>query len=204
VDGVMKGTLDEGVAHIDVPEGAHAVSVRVPGFEAPALPIKVKAGSEQEVGFALVPAKEGSSSPAAATESTESHALPTREILGYAALAAGAGFLTGATIEGLNWLADKNASDNDRKSIPSTVTDVCVNPTTGPELDACAKSRDASSRSTLGWIFLGAGAALGATGVWLITSDHSSTDTSKARGPHFAVVPLLAPHAGAVDLEGNF
>src|SRR5580704_7859525 len=114
VDGVSRGTLDEGMVRIEVSEGSHAVSVRVPGFEAPALPIKVKAGAEQEVSFALAAAREDSSHEPDAVGTP----IPTREILGYAALATGVGFFTGATIEGLNWLADKNASDNDRKSIP--------------------------------------------------------------------------------------
>jgi hypothetical protein len=206
VDGVTKGMLDDGVAHIDVPEGAHAVSVRVPGFEAPALPIKVKAGAEQEVSFALAPSEESSPAP---PESSEGR-LPIREILGYAAVATGVGFLTGATIEGLNWLADKNASDNDRKSIPSTVTDVCANPTNATEQDACTRSKDASSKSTLGWVFLGVGATFAGTGIWLITSDHGSSASastgSDRRGTaaHVAVVPMFGPHAGAMRMEVTF
>src|SRR5580658_1179351 len=206
VDGVTKGMLDEGVAHIDVPEGAHAVSVRVPGFEAPALPIKVKAGAEQEVSFALAPSEESSPAP---PESSEGR-LPMREILGYAAVATGVGFLTGATIEGLNWLADKNASDNDRKSIPSTVTDVCANPTNATEQDACTRSKDASSKSTLGWVFLGVGATFAGTGIWLITSDHASSASASTGSDrpgtagHVAVVPMLGPHAGAMRMEVTF
>jgi hypothetical protein len=207
VDGVSRGTLDEGMVRIEVSEGSHAVSVRVPGFEAPALPIKVKAGAEQEVSFALAAAREDSSHEPDAVGTP----IPTREILGYAALATGVGFFTGATIEGLNWLADKNASDNDRKSIPSTVTDVCANPATASatEQDACSKSRDASSKSTFGWIFLGAGVAFAATGVWLITTDHTSSAdataaSNKSQSGHFAVVPMLAPHAGAMRVELTF
>jgi hypothetical protein len=208
VDGVPRGTLDEGVARIEVPEGAHAVSVHVPGFEAPALPIKVKAGAEQEVSFALAAASSReNSSP---EPDSSGPAIPMREILGYAALATGVGFFTGATIEGLNWLADKNASDNDRKSIPSTVTDVCADPTNATQQDACSKSKDASSKSTLGWIFLGAGAAFAGTGIWLITTDHSSSAattgaSNKSRtGAHFAVVPTFGPHAGAMHVQVTF
>jgi hypothetical protein len=205
VDGVAKGMLDDGVARVDVPEGAHSVSVRVPGFDAPALSIKIKAGAEQELSFALAASSEAS---APATESTESR-VPTREILGYIGLGIGVAFLTGATIEGLDWLSDKNASDNDRKSIPSTVTDVCTNPTPGIEQDACNRSKDASTRSTLGWIFLGAGAVFAGTGVWLITSDHSSSPanpTASHRGPspHVAVMPIVGPRAGALRLEVTF
>ena len=87
-------------------------------------------------------------------------------------MATGVGFLTGATIEGLNWLADKNASDNDRKSIPSTVTDVCANPTNATEQDACTRSKDASSKSTLGWVFLGVGATFAGTGIWPVSYTH--------------------------------
>jgi hypothetical protein len=209
VDGVAKGTLSDGVARLDVTEGAHSISVRVPGFEAPALSIRVKAGAEQEVGFALAAAKE-SSTPASESETTESR-LPVREILGYASLAAGVGFLTGATIEGLDWLADKNASDNDRKSIPSTVTDVCANPANPTEQDACNKSKDASSKSTMGWVFLGAGAVFVATGVWLIVTDHTSSEGAahaasprRAGRPSVGIVPVIAPHAGALSVEGSF
>jgi len=208
VDGVAKGTLEEGVAHVDVPEGAHAVSVRVPGFEAPALPIKIKAGAEQEVSFALAPAAEGSSP---APEPEGGAAVSVREVLGYVGLGVGAALLTTAAIEGRSWIEDKNASDNDRKNIPSTVTDVCAVPSPTPsEGDACSKSKDASSKSTLGWIFLGLGAGFVGTGVWLLVTDHGSSSAStasstrKSPGPHLAVVPAIGPHAGAVRLDVTF
>jgi len=91
------------------------------------------------------------------------------------------------------------------------VTDVCANPATASatEQDACSKSRDASSKSTFGWIFLGAGVAFAATGVWLITTDHTSSAdataaSNKSQSGHFAVVPMLAPHAGAMRVELTF
>jgi len=207
IDGVTKGMLDDGVGRVDVPEGAHSVSVRVPGFGAPALSIKVKAGAEQEVSFALAPSTETSTPEAEPAESR----VRVREILGYAALAVGAGLLTGATIEALGWVSDKNASDNDRKSIPSSVTDVCAAiPPNATEQDACDKSRDATTKSTLGWVLLGAGAAFAGAGVWLIVGDHgpSSADAGassrRGSGPRVAVVPMLGPRGGAMRVDVTF
>jgi hypothetical protein len=110
----------------------------------------------------------------------------------------------------VNWLSDKNASDNDRMQIPTTVTDVCsVNSPTAQ--DACKQSKDATTRSTLGWIFGGAGVALGGLGVWLITTDHSSSDApldssahSRAARPTLVAAPSLGPHGGALNLRLTF
>jgi hypothetical protein len=205
VDGVEKATLDGGVARVDVSAGAHTVTVRVPGFDAPPQTTSVKGSAEQDVTFSLSP---GSPSEGVETESKGS--FPVRRVLGYSAIVLGVASFAVAGVEGLNWLSDKNASDNDRKNVPSNVTDVCVDAVNAAALDACTKSRDATTVATIGWIFTGVGAALVGTGLWLVIGDHGASEA-----PHEAaaravplrrieLVPTLGPHGGALGLRGAF
>jgi hypothetical protein len=205
IDGVPKGTLEGGTARVDAPEGSHTIAVRVPKFEAPSLTTNVKVGGEQDVSFAMTPAAEETKGE----EHEPRQPFPTRQVIGYTALGASVLLIAGAVIEGVNWLSDKNASDSDRASIPTTVTDVC-NDMSSTAQDACAKSKDATTRSTLGWIFGGAGIALGGLGVWLITSDHSSGDaalgsTARSRtGTTIGFVPSFGPHGAAANVRVGF
>jgi hypothetical protein len=206
IDGVPKGTLEAGTTRVEVAEGSHTIAVRIPKFEAPSLTTNVKVGAEQDVSFALAPALEDSKGE----EHEPQQPFPTRQVIGYTALGASVLLIAGAVIEGVNWLADKNASDNDRASIPTTVMDVC-NDMSSTAQDACAKSKDATTRSTLGWIFGGAGVALGGLGVWLITSDRPSGDAplgstahATAGGMKIGLVPSFGPHGAAANLRIGF
>jgi hypothetical protein len=206
IDGAPKGTLEGGTARVDVPEGSHTIAVKVPKFEAPSLTTNVKIGSEQDVSFALAPAPEEEPKE----EPKERPPFPTRQVLGYSALGASVLLIAAAVIEGVGWVSDKNASDSDRQSIPTTVTDVC-NDMSPTAQDACNKSKDATTKSTFGWIFGGAGVALGGIGVWLITSDHPSGDaplgTSARSGtgkPTLTAVPTVGPHGGVLNVRLNF
>ena len=147
VDGVAKGKLDGGVARVDLPEGAHTVVVRVPGFTAPSQAVTLQDGGEAEISFALTPAEggaEASGAPEQPQEPVEKKPFPTRKVIGYATVVVGVGFLVAAGIEGTRWLSDKNASDTDRNSVPSNVTDVCTMTVNAAAADACSKSTDAS------------------------------------------------------------
>jgi hypothetical protein len=74
-------------------------------------------------------------------------------------------------------------------------------------MDACNKSNDAKTVSTLGWIFGGVGAVLVGTGIVLITSDHGSEahrDVSSAPQPTVRVLPELGPRAGSLTVRVQF
>ena len=122
-----------------------------------------------------------------------------RKVLGYSAVVVGVGLLVAAGIEGANWLSDRNASDQDRRNVPSTVTDVCATPYNSAGEDACKKSNDAATAVRFGWIFAGVGAVLTGTGIWLVLSDHGSGNdatppaepAAKASRPKFDVLPAI-------------
>jgi len=205
VDGVDKGTLEGGVARVDVGSGPHTIGVRIPGFASPVQPASVALGAEQELTFALAPAV-----PAGQDTTTHS-SFPLRKVATYSTLVAGAGLLVAGGIEGLAWLNDSNASKTDRKSVPNPpVTDVCKTGYNAQAVDACQKSKDAITSSELGWTFAAVGAALVGTGFVLMLGDHGSSDaprdaTTPATGkPKVDVVPLVGTRGGALDLRVTF
>jgi len=207
VDGVEKGSLEGGSARLEVPPGAHVVSVRIPGLEAPDQSTEVASGADQEVSFALAPA----SRRGPAQEGERSAPFPVTKVLGWSAIVAGTGFLVAGGIEGLNWLSDSNTSSTDRSQVPRTVTDVCNDPASAAQ-DACNKSNDAKSVSTRGWIFAGAGAVLVGTGIVLVATDHGSSETTGAapsRSPASTatavrLLPSFGPRAGSLQVRFDF
>jgi hypothetical protein len=203
VDGTEKATLDAGTARLEVPAGSHMIGVRVAGFDAPEQEAEIANSGEQDVTFTLGPARHESRNERGRSS------FPVVKVLGYSAIVAGAGFLVAGGIEGLNWLSDSNASSDDRRTIPRSVTDVCGDQTPAAQ-DACAKSKDATSVSTLGWVFTGAGALLLGTGIVLVTSDHGSSEETSAAPSHGAsraavqLLPSVGPRAGSVQLRVDF
>jgi hypothetical protein len=211
VDGTPKGKLDGGLGRVDIPEGAHTVSVRVPGFTAPSQSVTLQDGGEADVSFALTPAEGAASAegaPEQPQEPREKKPFPLRKVFGYTAVVVGVGFLVTAGIEGTRWLSDKNDSDTDRNNVPSSVTDVCAMPINQAAADACNKSNDAAQAVKLGWIFAGVGAVLAGTGIWLVVGDHSGDapePVAKAPPrPRFDVLPSLGMRAGSVDVRMTF
>jgi hypothetical protein len=217
VDGVEREPLVAGAARLSVPAGEHTVAVRVPGLRAPAQATTVSGGDERSLEFSLAPlapqptASGVASAPVEATEPTPPPSVSpnhTRAIIGYSAIAVGAGFLVGAGIEGARWFSDKNASDRDRLAVPSSVTDVC-NYASPQAADACDKSRDAKNVSTLAWVFAAAGVVLAGTGTWLVVADANSGSsprerTQTARRPRFEVIPSVSPRAQSLDVRFQF
>jgi hypothetical protein len=211
VDGVEKGTLDGGDGRLSVAEGSHKVTVRVPGFDAPSLTTNIKPGGEQEVSFALSPAKEGEGGEA---EAQASKPFPLRKVLAYTAIGAGTILIVVAAVSMVEWISDKNQNETDRASIPSTVTDACSVTGNVPyamaALEACNDSNDAKKKSTIAWVTGLAGLALGGTGAVLLATDHGGGDSSTgspARVPaakRFAVSPVLGPHEGGLRLKFTF
>jgi hypothetical protein len=218
VDGVEREPLVAGVARLSVPAGEHTVAVRVPGSHAPAQATTVSGGDERPLEFTLAPqappptASGVASVPAEATEphpaESDGGANHTRAIIGWSAIAVGAGFLVIAGVEGLRWLSDKNTSVRDRASVPSSVTDVC-NYSSPAANDACDKSHDAKNVSTLGWVFAAAGAVLAGTGTWLVVADANKGDGSmeraaRPRGPRFELIPSVGTRTQSLDLRVRF
>jgi hypothetical protein len=217
VDGVPKGKLDGGLGRVDIPEGAHTVSVRVPGFTAPSQAVTLQDGGEADISFALTPGEAGpgaEGAPEQPQEQVEKKPFPVRKVIGWTTVVVGVGFLVAAGIEGTRWLSDKNASDQDRNSVPSDVTNVCSPP--GPldasaltaAADACDKSSDASQAVKLGWIFAGVGAVLAGTGIWLVVGDHSGDSPEPVAKaplrPRFDVLPSLGAHAGSLAVRMTY
>jgi hypothetical protein len=203
VDGSEKATLEAGTARLEVPAGSHTIGVHVSGFEAAEQSFDVANGGEHDLTFTLASARHANRDEQARSS------FPVVKVLGYSAIVAGAGFLVAGGIEALNWVSDSNASSNDRQTIPRSVTDVCSDQAPAAQ-DACSKSKDAMSVSTLGWVFAGAGAVLLGTGIVLVMSDHGPSEETSAstsrRAPSAAVrvLPSVGPRAGSLQLRVDF
>jgi len=205
IDGSPKGTLDGGVAKVDVPLGRHSIAVRVPGFDAPAQTTTVAVGAEQDLTFALT----ASATPP--SEGGTRSAFPMRKVLEYGAIVVGGGLLIVSGVETAQWINDSNQSNTDRQQVSATYTDVCAYQINHYAQDACSKSKDAQTVSTLGWVFGGLGAAVLATGIVLLVTDHdSSTDTGAGSAaklvqkPKLDVLPAVGPQGGSVNLSVTF
>lgn len=151
----------------------------------------------------------GVGAPAHPAEDAEaSREFPLRTAVAYSAIAIGAGLLVASGIEAALWVGDDNTSTNDRKLIPSSVTDVCSDPLDLHALDACAKSKDAVNASTLAWVFAGGGVAFAVTGIWLLATEQPAAESRAAASavgrPNVEVVPSLQARSGSVTVRVTF
>ncbi|MDP9151233.1 MAG: hypothetical protein M3O36_15005 [Myxococcota bacterium] len=196
VDGKEAAQLEGGVARVDVSAGSHRVAVRIPGFETPIQSASAAPGAEQNVAFPLPPP------PEREVPERAGKPFPVRQVAAYAALAAGAAFLVGSAVETGIWFDDRNKSRDDRLSVPTSVSDVCLDQVNAAAVDACGRGRQALNASTLGWVFAGVGTALVGGGVYLLaTRGRPIDDGAPAYGATRAVrakVSLdVAPEWGA-------
>ena len=103
-------------------------------------------------------------------------------------------------------------SNTDRQNVSKTYTDVCASQVNSYAQDACSKSRDATTVSSLAWAFGGIGAALVGTGVVLLLTDHpASVETTGGsaslhapRKPSVDVLPSVGPQGGGMQLRVAF
>jgi hypothetical protein len=196
----LKDPNSEGLRAIAANVLSTLSSTPLPGARAPTQP------PSEEPGF------RAGENPGEATEapSASESRFTVRGVIAYSALVVGGGLLVASGIEAANWIADSDASNNDRKSVPKDVTDVCASPVSPAAIDACAKSRDASNVSALGWIFAGVGAALVGTGTVLLVTggaQHEASNTaprSGSRGAKLEVLPAIGARAGHLDLKLTF
>lgn len=204
VDGSVRGTLEGGVGRVEVTSGTHTISVRVPGSDATPQKTDVVAGGESSVTVRL------GAAPPPPGDGPKSN-FPARKVLEYGAIVVGGGLLIAGGIETAAWISDSNASNTDRQQVPKSITDVCANQVNAAAQDACHKSKDAQSVSTLAWVFGGAGAALVGVGVVMLLTDHgtstelpdAATPAAKAK-PKLDVVPAIGLNGGGVDLRVTF
>ena len=156
VDGVEKGTLEEGTARIELPEGSHTVTVHVPGFKAPSLTTTIKAGGEQEVSFALAPGSESSGAELLARRGLErrSRSPCTRSSAGWESAWArhrGRRRRRGGGL-GLGQERQRYAAKQHPRERLGRVRRGRVTPPYFPSAQqACNDSNDAKDKSTISW-----------------------------------------------------
>jgi hypothetical protein len=200
VDGAPRGTLEGGVARIDVPVGSHTIAVRVRGYDASPQTANIAVNAESDVTITLTRA-----APPPVEESPSS-SFPARKVIEWSAIVIGAGLLVAGGVETAAWINDSNQSSTNRQQVPASIKDVCASQINTYAQKACQESKDAQTVSALGWTFGLAGAAVLGTGVILLLTDHGSSSESDQAADKTAlhVVPSVGPRGGGVDLSLSF
>jgi hypothetical protein len=203
VDGMVKGNLHSGVARIEVADGPHTIAVRVSGFDARDQDATVAPGSEQDVSFALQPTEPRSRN----ADVSVGQPFPVRRVLGWTAVIVGAGLLAGAAVETVQWVRDRDQSNQDRSQF-GPGTDACNPPTATPyTVDACRLSKDAANISAAAWGMGIGGAVVGGIGIILLVSEHGSSEQRRdasASQPRFELLPTVGRQGGALDVRVTF
>jgi hypothetical protein len=217
VDGQPKATLEHGRATLSLSAGPHSLEVRATGYSNARREVNVQPSTSTEVEVVLEaeappPGAEGPSKP-----------LPIRKIVGWGAIGAGTVLIVVGAVLGANYLGDKSDLNSARgasgvtpnygegKGTPS-IADPC-NPSAsgGTTNDLTVKGCNAlnSAKSAeIGEITTFAiGGVLAATGVYLLLTDHPSSDApppAKTGLASVRVLPSLAPGNGSLLVLGRF
>ena len=210
VDGQRRTTIEHGSVTIDLPAGPHAIEVRAPGFAPSRQQVTVSAGTDSPVTVKLVAERDAEPLP---RDGARPHkGVSARTIVGWSAIAVGAGLIGVATIEGVRFLGLKDDLNADRSKIDKNVNDVCApEQATNPiAVDACSKFHDAQGARTVGLVLGGLGAAAAVTGVILLVTDHTGDEPRpdvarrEPPRPRLQVTPTVSPAYGGIDLRLTF
>jgi hypothetical protein len=201
VDGVERGTLDGGVARLDVSAGSHTITVKVPGYESQSQTATVGSG-ELDMNFTLTqsgaPPPEAPPGPSA------------RKVGEWAAIGVGGALLAAGVVMGVKWIIDYNHGKDLQQKVASTTQDACQRLGNANEKDLCDTSHTVTTDYTLGWILGGLGAAVLGTGVVLLMTDESTKDESPAAGrapqakPRLDVIPQVGATGASMGLRLTF
>ena len=202
VDGTERGSLDGGVARVDVPAGSHTITVKVPGFDAQPQTATVAMASDQDMNFSLTPAgapaPEPSSGPSA------------RKVGEWTAIVVGGGLLAAGAVMGIKWIIDYNHGKDLQNQVSQNNKDACATQDTTQAQQLCQTSKTVQTDYTLGWVLGGAGAAVLGTGLLLLVTDHSTKDEGPAAEqppqakPRLDVIPQVGATGASVGLRLTF
>jgi hypothetical protein len=173
VDGLLRGSVVDGAARVDLEPGPHRVEVArgvefVAGRE-------VDLRGDEEVELRLEPGggESASSIPLASAASD----VPWKTYAGYGGLGLGGAFGVAAIVEAVRFANAKSDLEQTLALIPRTVGDVCATDTVPNAVNACRSYDEAASARTLGFVF-GAVSILaiggGATLLWQGTQEQAS------------------------------
>lgn len=205
VDGEQKGSLDHGVAHIDLAPGSHEVEVRSSGFMPSKQNVNVVAGNEAQVSMTLVPVAAAPEVPhhddtQPPPETSSGHGKG-RMIVGLALIGLGVIAEGVAGYEGLQFLSNRSTWNGyqittcDQQAAPGTSTNV-AGPGAAPQL--AAGCQGSTSRHDIGC------PANGMRGAPFASSDqcdaYDSAKSAIAPGFIFAGAGVVLAGAGAVIL----
>jgi len=208
VDGVAKGALDHGRATLALPAGTHTIEVQASGFATAKKEVTIDPAGTSQLEIVL------ESSAAVAVEAPHKP-LPVRKIVGWSAIATG-GILVAVGIGfGVSYLSDSNdlntqRQDNYTVNSKTPVADPCVSTLANiPAAERGCMDVNAAHSAVIGEVTtLAIGGALAAVGIYLVATDHSSSDAAPPPTAsvfsHVHLVPSIGPNSGSMVVLGRF
>ncbi len=209
VDGEDRAALEHGRVTLQVTPGPHVFEVHGPTLTAKQN-VDVRSPST-DVTF------QSAAGTGAVAPAEPGKPFPTRAVVGWSAVVAGAVLLGVGALELKGYLDAQSVNNAYAKEVPSgtSIDQACamlIGSTTAAYGPACPPNRAAlssqSSRdSALAGVFAGVGAAAVATGLFLVlTGKHAEEEpppSAPAQG-QIRLLPQVSPLGGGLDLRGTF
>ncbi|MGH7283387.1 MAG: PEGA domain-containing protein [Polyangiaceae bacterium] len=234
VDGEQKGSLDHGVAHIDLAPGPHDVEVRSSGYMPSKQNVTVVAGNEAQVTMTLVPVAATTEVPhpdetKPPPETSSGHGKG-RTIVGLALIGLGVIAEGVAGYEGIQFLSNRStwngyqiqSCNNSSSGAPGTSAGGlagCEGVTSRHEIgcpangmrgapfasaDQCDAYDSAKSAIAPGFIFAGAGVVLAGAGAVILLTAPKSSEAATSKSTMPKITPLVGPNVAGMAAGFEF
>ena len=234
VDGEQKGSLDHGVAHIDLAPGTHEVEVRSSGFMPSKQSVTVVAGNEAQVSMTLVPV----AAPPNVPHHDDTQPPPEtggghgkgRMIVGLALIGLGVIAEGVAGYEGLRFLSNRSTWNDYQitscaQASPAGTSEGglagCQGVTSRHDIgcpangmrgapfataDQCDAYDSAKGAIAPGFIFAGAGVVLAGAGAVILLTAPSSSETAASGKASTTpkITPLVGPNVAGMSAGFEF
>ncbi len=211
IDGEPIGALNNGEATLQIPSGAHTLTVKAPGYDDSQTQVVIKPGKTSDVALTLVKAVPKSS--------TSGRAIAGIAMIGGGSLVAGGGAVAGIIqvsknsqtekLRGYSTLQKKDVNGGDSSPCEFAAKHPSLNDgmnvITKPQMDKIIAGCNTNSTLTTAQIILyPAGAVLAGVGLYLLITAPSGKPAQSAAAPRWSFDPMLGPTGGKLDVTYRF
>jgi hypothetical protein len=201
-DDNQKIAVVQGVATLLLSGGPHTFEVQASGFAPARQNIVANAGASQDVNVELVQTAVAPPPPPQPGSSRKAVMLGT--------LIGGGALLVAGGVLGIVFESERSKLNSDRQNnygLPAPViTDPCSTTANAAVVAGCSAHNTAQAVEVPMIVSLGIGAVLGATGIWLLSTDHKEgQEPAGSTALHdVRVLPAFGPHGGSLGISAAF